>query len=286
MSRLTEQTTPEQTRRASLLRRRLRFRGWSHFAPIADHWRVLVAIAAVGVLGEILGRLLLPWFDPWTNGWIGGGLVAPAGFLGGLWWQLASPRRRHKTRLDVLLLLAVLACGAAPVSALDEMRSERDFQARLDTFRTLPASSIRQITCYDKYGGEELLTIEDPDVLRAFAVACRDAKGYSPNHPRYFESWYIVVTFDAVPDPNRSPGSKPNDTPAADRPVGRDLHGRNGPDHPLELECHFEQGRGTQLVGYFVRKRGSVTGYSGSFISTDLRPWFERHIYRGETAQR
>jgi hypothetical protein len=209
-----------------------------------DHWRVLVALAAVELVGDILGRLLFPWFDPWTNGWIGGALVAPVGFLAGLWWQLASRDRRRKTRLDVLLFVAVLTCGAAPIATVNAISSERHFQARLDAFRALPAGSITRITCYDECGREKLLTIEDPEALGAFARACRDAKGYSPNHPRYWESCYVVIEGEET----------------------------------IELKCHFQQDRADQLVAYFVRKRGDSTRYRGSFISTNLRPWFEKYV--------
>jgi hypothetical protein len=200
---------------------------------------------------RLLGRLLLPWHDLFTNSWIGGGVAAPIAFPLGLWWQLASRERRRRTRLDLVLALGILACIVAPISSLNAMRSERAFQARLCEFRALSADSIKRITCCDKYGREELLTTEDPEVLGAFARTCRDAKGYSPNHPHYRESWYVVVEGDET----------------------------------LELMCHFQQGHDEELVGYFVRKRGDSTSHRGSFISTDLRPWFELHVDRPLAAE-
>ena len=207
-------------------------------------WRLLLLLLAAQLLGTLLGWLLLPWYSGFTNSWIGGTVAAPVGFLLGLWWQLASRHRRRRTRLDLVLLIGVLTCIVAPISSLAAMRSERDFQSRLDAFRALPADSVQRITCYDKYGREKLLTIKDPEALEAFTRACRDAKGYSPNHPHYWESWYVVLEGEKT----------------------------------IELVCHFQQGRGNQLVAYFVRKRGDSTTYSGSFISTDLRPWFEKHV--------
>jgi len=214
------------------------------FSSIIRIWRLVLLVVVAQLLGGVGGLLLLPRYDSFTNSWIGGTLAAPVGFLAGLWWQLASRDRRHDTRLDLVLFIALLTCLAAPIGALAAVRSEQDFQARLDAFRALPADSVRRITCYDKHGRERLVTIEDAEALQAFARACRDAQGYGPNHPHYWESWYVVVEGDKT----------------------------------IELECHFEQGRGDQLVAYFVEKRGDWTGYYGSFISTDLRPWFEQHV--------
>ena len=216
----------------------------AHITRFKRVWRILTAVVASGVLGGVLGWLLLPWFDAFDNAWIGGALATPVGFLAGLWWQFSNRKRRRVTPLLVVVGLGLLALVGAPIGAVIEIGCQKDLARRLDALTSLPQDSLKRIAFWDRYGRERLLTIQDQAILGDFVRACRDAKGYSPNHPRYEPSWYVVLD-------------------------GKDT---------LELICHYEDRWPNNVVGYFVRKQGDSTHFHGSFISENLRPWFEKHV--------
>jgi len=216
----------------------------ARLAVIKQTWRVLAAVAVFGIVGSILGWLLHPWFDPFHNAWIGGAVAAPIGFLVGLWWQLSNRERRRRTPVLFLVGLGLLVLIGSLIGAVSEIPWQRAFARRLNAFTSLPQNSLKRITFWDKYGRDELLTIRDENALRDFVLACRDSDGYSPNHPRYNRSWYVVLEGEQT----------------------------------IELMCHYESLKQDKVVGYFVRKQGDWTRYYGSFTSENLRPWFKKYV--------
>ena len=214
------------------------------FGVIKRIWRLLAAMTVIGILGGVFGLLIDPFYDAWHNSWIAAGLTGPAGFLVGLLWQISDRQRRRQTPLLAVLFLGFLAVVMAPLGAFDEIRWQVDFEKRLNALTSLSDHSVEKATFCDKYGRQELLEIADEVILAEFALACRDAEGYSPNHPRYKPSWYVVL---------------------------------EGPQR-MELMCHYEDRWPDKVVGYFVAKRGNTTRYYGSFISKDLRPWFDTYV--------
>jgi len=207
-------------------------------------WRVLVGAAVIQLLGGLIGLLVRPFHSAWDNNWIGGALATPVGFLVGLWWQLSSPERRKSTPILVVAFFGLLAFGLGASALFGTLPSLEEEAERLNALASLPEDSLNRMTFYDRYGREKLLTIVEEEALHGFLLACRDVEGYSPNHPRYDRSWYVVI---------------------------------DGPE-TIELECHYEDRWPDKVVGYFVAKHGNSTRYYGSFISADLRPWFERYV--------
>jgi hypothetical protein len=213
-------------------------------ASLVPVWRILAAVAALQLLGSGVALLIGFHYSAFMNFWLGGCLATPLGFFVGLLWHLSEPQRRRGTRVEVVVFLGVIAVGlgaAALVGSLPEMAKE---MTSLGALQTLPDGAIERISVYDRYGETLLLQIDDKTALSGFVLACRNAKGYLPNHPVYAESWYLV------------------------------LQG----EQRVELECHYQQGDPDEVVGYFVRKTRNSTSYFGTFISRDLRPWFQQHI--------
>jgi len=207
-------------------------------------WRVLVGAVVIQLLGGLIGLLVHPFHDAWDNNSIGGALATPVGFLVGLWWQLSSPERRGKTPILPVVFLGLLAFGLGAFTLFGTLPRLDEEAERLNALASLPEDSLNGVIFYDRYGREKLLGITEKEALRGFVLACRDTKGYSPNHPRYERSWYAVI---------------------------------DGPE-TIELECHYEERWPDRVVGYFVAKHGNSTRYYGSFISADLRPWFEKYV--------
>jgi hypothetical protein len=224
---------------------------WSAFAlgvrmwlDIGRAWRVVAGAVVIQLLGGFVGLLLHPFHDAWENEWLGGALATPVGFLVGLWWQLSHSERRRTTPISAVVFLGVLAFALGALALLWELPQLQDEARRIRTLSSLPEGSLSRITFFDKYGEDLLLTITDEEALRGFVLACRDVEGYSPNHPRYEQSWYVI------------------------------LDGAQS----IELECHYEDRWPEKVVGYFVAKSGNSTRYYGSFISETLRAWFRKYV--------
>ncbi|MFC1806423.1 hypothetical protein ACFL09_05525, partial [Planctomycetota bacterium] len=161
--------------------------------------------------------------------------------------------------LAVLAGMALMALSAVPALIMHRrsrrMQRERagvrqQIDARL---RSLTGGAVRAIVVYDKYGWEELKRITDRTALDDFVGRLADAQHHRPNHPVYFASWYVVVETED--------GSQ------------------------IELECHYENQWRDKVVCYRVIKEGNTTHYYGTFISAQLRPWFEQHVKRLGTVE-
>jgi hypothetical protein len=207
-------------------------------------WRILATVGAFELLGGGIIQLIGFHYSTFTNFSLGAGMAAPLGFLGGLLWHLSDQQRRKDTKVDVVVFLGILAVGVGAANLIYGLPSHAKEMDNLAALQSLPDGSIERILVHDEYGDEFLLQIDDRTALSGFVLACRNIKGYFPNHPRYTDSWHLV------------------------------LQG----EQKIELECHYQQGYPDEVLGYFVEKTGSSMGYFGTFISSDLRPWFQQHI--------
>lgn len=222
--------------------------GQISFGDLKRVWRIVLAVIVCQELGGVIGLLIHFHHSGFSNYWIGGALATPLGFVVGLCWQVGRAERRAATPIGLTLFLGFLAAfvgGFALVVVFPRMREE---MRRLAELRALHAGDIGQISVFDRYGKRQLVLIADPAVISDFAEACRDVEGDSPSHPRYTASWYVVID-------------------------GRERH---------EFEFHFEAERPREVVGYFVRKEGNTTRFSGSFASKLLRAWFNEHVRSAE----
>lgn len=224
---------------------------WYEFGPgsrtwadVGRAWRVLVGMLVIQLFGGLIGMLVHPFHDAWDNEWLGGALATPVGFLVGLWWQLSRQERRRTTSFSAVVFLGALAFALGASASFWTLPRLQDEARRIKTLSSLPEGSLNSITFCDRRSSDVLLTVTDEEALRKFVLACRDVEGYSPNHPRYNQSWYVIL---------------------------------DGAES-IELECHYEDRWPEKVVGYFVTKSGNSTLYYGSFISDMLRPWFRRYV--------
>lgn len=120
---------------------------------------------------------------------------------------------------------------------------------RLHKLKSIKPDTVAQISIFDKDGETLLKVVTKKELISEFAEACKDVRIYSPNHPTYTDSWYVVIDM--------------------------------GTEHGVhEVECHFELHRPKNLDGYLVVKAADTTRCLGSFTSVNLRGWFERHVKR------
>lgn len=207
-------------------------------------WRVVVGIIICQILGGAMGLLIGAHHSGFSNFWLGGAIGSPVGFILGIGWHLLTAEGRAKTPLGTTLFLGVLAFALGAAACFQVLPHMRGEMQRLRAIKALDASKISSVSVFDRYGESRIAEFSSPSTIREFALSCRDAEGYSPNHPHYVASWYIVI-------------------------AGTD---------PSEIECHYEAGRGQMVVGYFVAKSGTTTRYYGTFSSRNLRKWFEKHL--------
>jgi len=210
-------------------------------------WRVYAPVLVCQILGGALGLIAAPHHFWFFNMWIGGALATPIGF--GLWlaWQRKGRDVKPAAPPGETVFVGVLALilGGAALAFLPHMLREMDL---LKSLRELDASQVRRISVFGADGSMCVAHIESREAIAEFVRCCRDVEGYAPGKARYRRSWYIVLT------------SAP----------------------PLELECHYEYGRPSVVVGDFVTKSGNSTSYHGSFSSQRLRGWFEKHLVRAD----
>ena len=115
----------------------------------------------------------------------------------------------------------------------------------LDKLAQIQPDHITRIDVYDEYRRTKLTNITDREALAAFAQGISDAVGHSPNHPRYSESWYLVL---------------------------------QGPDIWYEFTLHLNPRFPHSVIGYSDMTSGSSTLSRATFESRRLRPWVEENL--------
>ena len=161
--------------------------------------------------------------------------------------------------LAILAGIVLMALSAVPALVMHRRfrRMEREragVRQQIDArLQSLAEGSVQAIAIYDRYGRKELKRITERVALDDFVGRLADGEDYRPNHPAYFASWYVVV--------ERKKGAQ------------------------IELECHYENQWRDKVVCYRVIKEGNTTHYYGTFISAQLRPWFEQHVKRFGTVE-
>ncbi len=215
------------------------------FTDLKSVWRVLVAVVLCQLVGGAISLVVSMHHFWFMNLWLGGAAGTLPGFVLGVVWQLKSqtPDRGWIGIACFLGFLAIAITGMAFGVVLPQMRSE---MANLTAINQLQAEPLKSIEVFDRYGRERIASITDPDSLSAFAKGMADSVGHSPNHPRYSDSWYVVV------------------------------EGATRHEFELHLNPRFPQ----SVIGYFVVKSGNSTSYHGTFESKGLRLWVEIHLMK------
>ncbi len=214
-------------------------------SPSSTIWRITVSGWLCAAAGGAVA-VAFPIHHFWLmNLWLGLAGGALPGFALGVMWQLksATPARDWIGKACFRGLLVIAMAGMAFGVVLSQMRSEI---ANLTSLSQLQAESLHMIEVFDQYGNKHIANITDSNSLAAFTRGMADAVGHSPNHPRYTESWYVVID-------------------------GTTKH---------EFELHFDPRFPQSVIGYFVTKSGNTTSYHGAFESKGLRPWIEKHLMK------
>jgi hypothetical protein len=205
-------------------------------------WRILAGLIPIQILGSIVGLAIGYHHSGFDNLWMGGAVATPIGFIIGLIWHVRAHEEPKPYRTVIFMGFLALLLGVA-VIFYEIPRSIQEMKY-LETFQNMKSKNINQIVVYDEYGDKLVKKISDPTVLNEFKSACTFTNGNTPNHPLYTASWYVQI-----------------------------LAGET-----IEIECHYQEGRPSLLIGYFVKKVGSSTSFYGSFYNAKLRGWFEKYV--------
>ena len=206
-------------------------------ADLQKVWRVVAGIAAGQIIGGLLGLLFgSPEAVP-----LGTGAASLPGFILGALWHVRTLGWREMPLLGFLGVLALLCTGFVVGVFLPRSLRERDSIAEL---ARLQAADVRRIEIQVLRGSGNALTVTDGDAIAAFVRASADVEKYSPNHPQYLSSWYVVLL----------------------GPIRR------------EYELHLRTGDPSRVFGSFVEKHGDTSYYHGSFQSQGLRSWVSRYL--------
>ncbi len=211
------------------------------FKPV---WRIVVAMVLGQLAGSVIGILLRPHYSWFENSFFGGTAGTFPGFVFGVVWHIRSkPADRDWIGLTcalgfLSLVMTIIAFGFDLPQMQREMRN-------LERIRQLKSKNLKRIEVFDKHKRKCIIRITDPQTLKAFAEGIADAQGHSPNHPRYSDSWYVVIT---------------------------------GPSHQFEL--HLNPRFPESVIGDIVVKFGNFTSYYGTFRSKGLRSWVNDHLIK------
>ena len=94
-------------------------------------------------------------------------------------------------------LLVIMAALVVFVVAPMARAEARNLLVLVRKVASLNAADIREIRICDRYSTDAILVITDPVALAEFTEALRDARVFSPNHPRYTRAYRIIVSGNA-----------------------------------------------------------------------------------------
>jgi len=215
-------------------------RDWRYIYMKWGRGLALVAAYAMAVFfGSAVGLLLRISHESFMSLWLGGALATPVGVL--LAWLLARWRgyTRKPGGVSTLCWLGVISTATVGFAIFLEIPRLQEGQRRYELLQSLDAGEVKAIAIYDKYGERELRWITGAKDIAGFVSSCKDAKPWTPQHPRHSQSWYVV------------------------------LEGQER----LELIFSTLEGSPGVVVGKYVEKRGNVTRYYGAFRSRRLHTW-------------
>ncbi|MEZ4735299.1 MAG: hypothetical protein R3E79_50035 [Caldilineaceae bacterium] len=206
----------------------------SRIRTLVALWRVLSTILLCQAIGALLGLVPLLQTRWGLDLWLGMAAGTLVGFVVGTAWHLGAQRAvRGLSRLFLVSLLLSLMLTAV---ATDKRNWAR--MAQLQT------EEIQAITVFNRSGTQQIVQLDDPAVLAAFAEGIADAVHHMPNHPRYSDTWFVVV------------------------------EGTQTYQFELNLNPKFPQ----SVIGDMVKRQGHTTSHRLTFQSDGLRPWVDQYL--------
>ncbi len=212
-------------------------------SDIKNIWRIIVALVLCQGIGSGISLTIAMHHFWFMNLWIGGAVGTLPGVAFGIAWQLKSgkPVRTWIGMAGILGFLAIAITGIAFGVVLPAMQKQMQELKKVSMMST---ENIQSIEIFDRHHKKLIARITDEISLAAFANGISDAVGHSPNHPRYTDSWYVVIQ-------------------------GTTTH-----EFHLHINPKFPQ----SIIGYIVIKSGNTTSFHGTFISKGLRTWIDDHL--------
>lgn len=225
------------------------------FSDLKSVWRILVAVAGFQLVGGAIGLAIRLHHFGFMNFWFGGATATLPGFAVGLAWQLKSTKDRGLWT-SVAWFLGIISFVLTAVAIGFVFPMMRGEMRLIRATAEMPAEALYRIDVFDEDGNKMIASISDAESLQAFARGIADVVGYTPNHPMYSHSWYVVV-------------------------YGAARH---------EFQLHLDPNVPQYVDGRFValsKSGGSTSIWSyGSFRSKGLRPWVEKHLMGGDGNKR
>ena len=213
----------------------------THIRTVVALWRVLGLIVLCQASGALLGLVPLLQTRWGLDLWLGMAAGTLVGFLLGTAWHLGAPRTVRGLS-GLLIVSTLLALVLVSVSA-DKQNWARMAQ--------LQHGNLRAIVAVNQSGKQQLVRLEEPAVLAAFAKGIAAAVSHMPNHPDYSDSWFVVV------------------------------EGTQTYQFELHLNTQFPQ----RVIGRLVKRSGNVTSDQLTFRSDGLRPWVDEYLIQAAGAR-
>lgn len=215
-------------------------------------------IIAIQLAGGIVG-LAVAQMDFWfLDFWIGGALASPIAILLAVAWELRikepedSPSELDSesiplNRVGLAIVISILLAGMAVL----QIQDSRVAQTNLTKLSKLPAESVRRIDIRMPFTDEVILEIEDPEAIRDFAVAARDAQ----------TNWMARIEDSEHIQPKHVT-----------------VVAKTGESWSFE----WSQSSRTRMFGMFIEVTEDAEWITvskrGKFASTSLRDWFRKHV--------
>jgi uncharacterized membrane protein len=192
---------------------------------------------------------LKPYNYAFADIWIGGALGIFPGFIIGSIWHLSDKlRRNNMSDLPLVGLVGLISLLITFVCVFVVVPSFSSVAKYTEGINYLHKEDIVRIDVFNKGGIKLLKTIENIEIIKEFINSCRDVEGcYAPNHPRYVNSWYIIIYKK---------------------------------DKNIEMDCNILQNDDSKIYGDFVQRKNNSLVIYGSFKSVGLRKWLEKSEWR------
>lgn len=210
-------------------------------------WRIILTLFVCQLLGGAVGLAISDHHDSFKRFWIGGAAGSLPGFVLGVLWQLRMSKS-NRSWIGIACLVGLLVVGVTVMAFGVILPRARLATRNLNELSQLQAETLTQIDVFGRYEEEKIATVTDPEALAAFAKGIADAVGHCPNHPRYTDTWHVVVK------------------------------GTRCSEYTIHLNPKFPE----SVIGYIVVRSGDSALYLGTFESRGLRPWVETHLMGGD----
>lgn len=213
---------------------------------IRKTWRLIAGPGIGQIVGLLFGSLMPFTSIHFTSALVGGASGTFFGFWIGVWWHFKDQERQKKVPFFTLIFIGLIS-NAFGVAVIFMTTGDFSNNSLLNEMASIEATNLSEIIITGKYDKEIITVIKDKAVLSDFADACRDISKYHPI---------------------------PNHNPSITFSCFVDLSGA----FPYNFTVNLYEGQGNRIVCAFAKRQGKKTTYHGTFISHNLRKWFDQYV--------